>query len=480
MMKSILSTSIIGGIAMFLFLGLALYSDRDQTSNNQYNSSAVAKGTSVVVLVDFSKSFPALRRSDGSIVYGLRFEDRRALGALTGTLAELASRYWTPPLKAVWMQIQASSITANPLCDPLETLQKLVKSDGSVGTREEIHAVLNKCVANVIEASKDKSMLGNYTDISGAVAMASDIASGEHDERILVVLSDMHEELPSGTREATFQLNGERVVLLHRPGTDEPNDVSSYLDRVNGWKKKMLDHGAKTVVAMPIFAVSEARLRAALHPQEVDAGTALTILVDFKENVFPPLGNTHDSENTLVRIGKTLSELARNWHPPVTALWMTIGSSAFVSNALPPLEFGPSLIKKENTLNTAEEFGNAMEELARALPSRGRGTHTTDISGTIALSCSVDPPAKSHVLIVISDFVDSTPQLSVTFRLSPGTRVIMVHKASPTDRSDPNAYNIRRHKWEQRFKESGATEVYQFPLLSFTPNDLRSCLGVSK
>lgn len=450
---------------------------RPQPTEQFGPSVVVPGGTSVVVLVDFSKSFAASNRPNGRIVYGLQFEDGRALKAVAGAVAELASRYWTPPLKTVWMQIHASSTTAKPLCSPLETLQKLVKPAGSVGTREEIEKALRKCVDSVIEASKDERNLADYTDISGAVAMASEIASGKYSERVLVILSDFHEDLPPGSKEAAFQLHGERVILLHRPGTDEPQNISEYLARVDGWKKKLLEHGAKAVVAMPVFAVSEARLRAALRPQDVGVGTALTILVDFKGNVSQSLAGGSGDGGLLVQIGRTLAELARDWPPPVIAQWMAVGPSGFVSQTLPPLEFGPSLIKKQHALNTVEEFATAMEELARALPSRGKGTSATDISGSLALACAVEPPAKSHVLVVISDFVDGGPQPPAPFRLSLGTRVVMLHQASPADRSNPNTYADRRRAWEQRFKQSGAAAVYQFPLVAFTPNDLRLSLG---
>ena len=471
---------IAGGILLIGFLGYEVIGKQQSTSNNDSDASIATRGTSVVVLVDFSKSFPASYRSDGSISYGLRFEDRRALSTLASSLAELASRYWTPPLKTIWNRIQASSISASPLCAPLETIQKLVKPEGSIGTREEIQAVLQNCVSTVVEASKDKNLLGDYTYISGAVAMASEVASSEYNERVLIILSDMHEELPPGTSEASFKLNGERVVILHRPGTDEPQNISGYISRINDWKKKLTEHGAKTVVTVPVFAVSGAQLRQALKPEDTDAGTSLTVLVDFKENVFPTSQTNSFNRNILENIGKTLAELARDWPLPVTALWVAVGSSGFTSKTLPPVEFNPSLIKKEHTLNTVEEFSKAMEEMGRALPSRGRGIASTDISGTLGLSCSIDPLPKSQVLVVISDFVDSGPQPPASFRLSPGTRVVMIHKASPTDRTDPNSFGARRHIWEQRFKESGASAVYQFPLLSFTPNDLRSCLGVSK
>ena len=475
-----LAALIVAGIALLSVLAFIVVRMRRPSQAEEPGTSPTVSGTSVVVLVDFSKSFAASKRTDGRVVDGLQVEDRQALRAVAGAVAELASRYWTPPLKTVWTQIQTSSITANPLCAPLETLQKLVKSPGTVGTREEIEQVLSKCADNVIEKSKDKRNLSDYTDISGAIAMASDIASGAHRDRVLVMLSDFHEDLPPGASKAEFDLRGERVILLHRPGTDEPQNISGYLARVDHWKKTLLDHGASTVATMPVFAVSQTRLRAALRPQDVESGTALTVLVDFKANVVPAATSDAGDAGLLVGIAQSLGKTAPEWPAPVTALWMAVGPSGFVSKTLPPLEFGPSLIKREDALNTVDQFVKALAEWARALPSRGKGVSITDISGSLALACSADPPAKSHVLVVISDFVDGGPQPPAPFTLSSGTQVIMVHKASPADRLDPNAYVARRQAWEQRFRQSGATRICQIPLLSFTPNDLLSCLREPK
>lgn len=446
------------------------------TSNKQPKLKEL-QGTSVVVLVDFSKSFVAMQRSKSRTFYGLRNEDQRALKAVAGAVAESAALYWKPPLKTVWAQIKTSSISMEPLCAPLETLQKLIKPEGSVGTREEIDSVLSKCVNSVIEASRDEHSLSDFTDISGAVATASGIAPTEYNERVIVILSDFNEQLPRGTSVANFRLNGERVILLHRPGTDEPQNIEGYMARIEEWKKKFLKHGASMVVALPVFAVTKTRLRSALHPTKDDSGTALTILVDFKDNVSAAFGGNSDDKGILVRIGQTLAELAKDWKAPITTLWMAVGSTGFNSRPLPTGEFHSILIKKPSEFTVVADLKIAMEESARALANSGIRTTSTDISGSLALACAIEPSPKSHILVVISDFVDSAPLSATKFHLSNTTRVVMIHTVSPEDRIDPNRYPARLQMWERRFRQAGAVEVYQFPLLTFTPNDLRSCLG---
>lgn len=471
MNRSLVTALIFAAVILVTLVGFAIFGHRQTKSIRPSGTPPQGHGTSVVVLIDFSKSFPASFRADGSIVYGFRLEDQRALEALAGVLAELAFS-GTPSFKTVWTQIQTSSITENPFCPPIEISPQIVKREHTVATREELQDTLKKCVATMNIASRDKNKLGDFTDISGAIAMASDIGSGQYNERVLVILSDFHEDLSPGSTPTRFELNGERVVLLHRPGTDEQENISGYLARIESWKKKLLQRGAKTVATLPVFAVSETRLRAALQQDEL--GTALTMLVDFKENRFPL---TNGGEKPLVQIGRTLAELSRDMPTPVTALWMSIGGSGFLSKTLPFVEFHPRMIKRANSMNTVEDFGKVMEELAHSIPSIGKGTTSTDISGSLALVCSVDPPAKSSVLVIISDFLDEGPQPPAPFQLASGTRVVMVHVASRRDRSDPNAFVARRQSWEKRFLESGAASVCQIPLVTLTRNDLRSCLG---
>jgi len=471
MNRSLVTASIFLGVALVAFVSFAVFGNR-QTSSSPISKGQQESGTSVTVLIDFSKSFPASYRSDGSVVYGFRHEDQRALDALATVLAELASG--TPTFKTVWTQIQTSSITESPLCPPIEMTQGIIKREHALSTREQMRDTLKKCAATVVLHGMDQNNLGNFTDISGAIAMASDISSGKFTDRVLVILSDLQEDLPLGSSPAHFQLNGERVVLLHRPGTDERETISGYLERVERWKQKLLQCGARTVATLPVFAVSETRLRAALRQEEL--GSSLTILVDCKENRFPL---SSSSRTLLVQLGRTLAELSRDMPTPITALWASIGSSGFLSKTLPFVEFHPRMIKRDNSMNTVEDFSKVMEELGHALPTIGGGITSTDISGSLALVCSVDPPAKSSVLVIISDFLDEGPTPSAPFRLASGTRVVMIHAASFRDRADPNAFLARRQAWERRFLESGATSVCQIPLVTFTRSDLRSCLAVT-
>jgi hypothetical protein len=431
------------------------------------------EGTSLVVLVDFSKSFAATIQSSGRVKYGLHVEDERALKHLAGAVSTLATTSWTPPLKTIWNQIQSSSLMSAPICAPLETDQRLVKPKGSVGTYREILEVLSSCATAIFESSRKSDLLADYTDISGAVEMASQIPSASHHRKALVMLSDFEEDLPPGVQPAAFRLQGERVLLLHRPGTDESQDAAGYLARVSAWRNNLLSRGAKSCVAIPVVAATESRIRAALSDDDAESGTSLTILVDFKVGALA----TRQGE-TLAKVGNTLASLARDWPSPVNALWVSMGSSAFTSEAMAVPEFAPSLIKKANgPLTTVDEFRTSMEELAIALSNRVGNITATDVDGTVALTATPEIRTARSILVLLSDLKDSDEEHPVPFQLAKNTEVIFLHAASPSDRSAPNEYSERRKRWEKRMRQSGASSVTQISLISFSPGDLKSALG---
>jgi hypothetical protein len=419
-----------------------------------------------VVLVDFSKSFVPGGKA------GLLPEDQHALRDMARQLVVLAAQYMT--VKILWFPIEGSAPT-DGLCKPLEINTSLVKrSDGSV-SRDEVDGIIGDCLKQIVQKSKSDSNLADYTHVSGAISTAADALSGDYAERVLVVLSDFKEDLGKGSLPASFQLSKARVIMLHRPASDEPLNVSGYLARVGSWKEKLLRGGASEVTQMPLFSVSEARLRAALRPGGDQPRTSLSMLVDFKDDVFPRGGTGLPDPAPLVSVGKEIAALVGDWPQPVTAQWIVVAGSGFRMGAEAPVEYWTTLIKPPDLLSDVGDFGKALEETAMLLPSLGRGDTTTDLSGTIDLVSSAEPAPKSHVLVIVSDFVDKASAPSA-FHLKPGTRVVMLYKPSPTDLQDPDAGRARRAAWRKRLEDARAS-VCEFQLASWTSHDLKSCLA---
>src|SRR5216683_5803990 len=116
-------------------------------------------GSSVVVLVDFSKSFAPLS------------QDQRPLQAISVATAELARQEWQPPVAVLWSRIQTASLVSSPLCGPFQFEQSLIKRDNDESA--QIAEKLKNCSDATVRTSTISAEQAPYTDISGAIALAA-------------------------------------------------------------------------------------------------------------------------------------------------------------------------------------------------------------------------------------------------------------------------------------------------------------------
>jgi hypothetical protein len=80
-------------------------------------SNSRSSGSSVVVLIDFSKSFVPLS------------QDERALREVSLASAKLAEQEWQPPVTFLWSRIQSASLISAPLCESFQYQQSLIKGN---------------------------------------------------------------------------------------------------------------------------------------------------------------------------------------------------------------------------------------------------------------------------------------------------------------------------------------------------------------
>jgi len=420
------------------FLGFSLPGRSGQTQ----------PGTSVVVLVDFSLSFAPLGGADA-----------RALNAVTAALAEFAYRS-SPPVSFYWSRIETQSVLSEHLCKPIRLDPKLIRSAGELdktGLRGELAA----CSGSIVKASADAAQRSQHTDIRGALALASEETSSVPTERVLVVLSDFLEDLPPGAKPAEYSLNGARVLLLHRSGTDSRESTAeAHSALIAKWVAELKGKGAAGVIAMPVFGATEYRVSQALAPGAKPAGTAVSVIVD----------TLYSSAENLGTIARGVSRLLSA--PPVTVTWFAVEGSARLSRSMPPVEFAQHLVKRPGLLSTREEFAAILEECALGTARWRRSGGTADISGAIGLQQEAGQFEAQGILIVVSDFRDSRmPSVPLT-----GSRVVMISQPSAADGNDEPGYFSRLRRWEQAFRDNGAGKVCRIQLRSLTPASLTDCL----
>jgi len=118
---------------------------------------------------------------------------------------------------------------------------------------DDLRLRLDECVRAVLQRSEKAD---NFTDISGAVAVAAETAQTGFDTRVLIIMSDFREDRPHGEPSIQYKLHGERVAMIHRPEERDRPDMRGYQKRVDEWNKRFMTAGATTVCTHPMLTVT--------------------------------------------------------------------------------------------------------------------------------------------------------------------------------------------------------------------------------
>jgi hypothetical protein len=115
--------------------------------------------------------------------------------------------------------------------------------------RRPSHANAQKLeMARLLDAFAAQPMRSAHTDIPGAIMLASEyLDETGAGSRVLLIVSDMQEDLPSGARRQldADELAGTRVVALNvkRLGRDQA-DPAVFRERLEGWGERVAAAGA--------------------------------------------------------------------------------------------------------------------------------------------------------------------------------------------------------------------------------------------
>src|SRR5207245_1174499 len=102
--------------------------------------------------------------------------------------------------------IGSSSPLDEPPCGaPIEYIGRMVPSrkPNQISRPEDLKLRLDECVRAVLRRSEHAD---DYTDISGAVAVAAESAGSGFDARVLIVLSDFREDHPPAIPRVEYKL----------------------------------------------------------------------------------------------------------------------------------------------------------------------------------------------------------------------------------------------------------------------------------
>jgi hypothetical protein len=421
-------------------------------------------GTSVVTLLDFSKSFAPFTKAD-----------ERAIREVAAATRELAEREWSSPVAVIWSKIQTASLLSRPLCGPLPFRQTLIRREGtpdanSLGER------LDACANAVLDAANRPSERSDYTDISGAIGMAAQQGSSVGARKVLIILSDFVEELPLGSAAVQLRLNGERILLLYRGGSEKQvADGADVLARVSRWRRALMDAGAHSVLSLPVFGVTRQRLMRALGEQRV-AGTDVVVLQNAPDTSDP---------GTLKTVADGLVRACREWPSPVTITWADAEDSGDGGRQMVPLEFLPRLIKtptlpgrrgpQSPTPQSSDDLALYLNECAIGMRRFWPGSTKVDLRAALSMHRAAGVLEAHHVVVILSTFPDVTGGALDAHLDLAATRVVMLAAPSRADGRNEQGYFRRLDKWETWFRARKAQSVCRLQLSGLTSDGLLNC-----
>ena len=407
-------------------------------------------GTEVRVLLDFSRSFAPFDASD-----------ERVLKVVAESIATLAADRWEPPVRTVWQRINEASLGAVPECGPLEFEPRLTGSGGD--RKAELRSKLLDCVQGIAERSRDPAQTSAYTDIGAAIRLAVEEGGGATRRRIMVVYSDLREDLPPGRKPVEFRLSGQEVVLIHRPGRSaEDTLVVQHLQMVDHWKQRLVRAGAASVVAIPAPFLADSRLMRGIEGPSFGVTVGFALLVDCDLT----------GEPEVARIGKVLAQhVVRATDSSIVNVGI-LREPFQVRDWLPPIRWVSSLTHrvKDSDPGVFQQVLNGLIEGVgrRAAPGRAAAT-----AGLRWVTAGLQYDTERH-LIVISRFRETAVQEGLAF---PGqTNVILVAQPDRSDASAPESFFRRLDGWRAVLKRAGATVRCRLQLKYVSETQLEKCL----
>lgn len=202
--------------------------------------------TSIVVLLDFSETFAP---------YGAT--DTPAIHALASAIMELVRNgQLEQPAKIVWAAFGNNGLQPILPCGPPRVFQQNLraalepedKAAEKIQTVEALQAWLDVCVQAVMDVSKSAQ---RFTDISGALAFASNAIEGTRSNKLVFLYSDLREDLPDGRQAQVFDLHAASVVVAWRPGRDDEKQPEVVPARLNAWREQFKVSNVGRICAKP-------------------------------------------------------------------------------------------------------------------------------------------------------------------------------------------------------------------------------------
>ncbi|MEN8130839.1 MAG: hypothetical protein ABFS45_11725 [Pseudomonadota bacterium] len=182
--------------------------------------------SSVTVLVDLSGSW--LTNKD-------RLRNERLLKTIGEALIELTD-WLSYPIIYRYLPIGTQSFAAKPLCKV--EYNPTILSPGKKRLRQFL---VQQCPKVVVTRNRQ-----NLTDISGAISsFAESVLYGDYKTKLLIILSDLREEVNKSQTVKLPQLLNTRVILVYRVLPIDQNNYEKLKARIADWHHRLEAAGAE-------------------------------------------------------------------------------------------------------------------------------------------------------------------------------------------------------------------------------------------
>jgi hypothetical protein len=223
----------------------------------------IGNSSAVIVLLDYSRSFAPFDNGDIA-----------ALGEVNKSIVQMVRVGTLPqPVKILWAAFGDNGLKPLEPCGPArvfgQTLtghtndQNLSKSnlEGRLTNIVDLQSWLSVCLSAVRATSQSPQQ---FTDISGALMFASDAAEDIREDHIIVVFTDLLEDLPPNRQVPPLKLNKAKMLLVWRPGLDDQKQPAAVSKRVEDWRNKLERAGASRVCSKASQGISEGEISSCL------------------------------------------------------------------------------------------------------------------------------------------------------------------------------------------------------------------------
>jgi hypothetical protein len=289
-------------------------------------------------------------------------------------------------------------------------------------------------------------------------------------DRVLIVFSDMLETRPPDSPPVRFELNGARVLLIHRAAANEPGSAAAYVARLRGWSDRLKSAGATSVSLLPVRGVAFRSLKNTLSADADGAPALVMVAIDTKAG-FP----AKEGSEKLRVIARGISDVA--WENGCLTLWAAFTERGVFPRTVPVVDYHPRPIARSDEINKREDFATRNDRIAVNFWQLGHRPTATDLAGTLAVLGGADDSRHSRrILVIVSDLIDAAPAGFRGQVWLKGAVVVLVYRPSPADAADQNRFFSRLRDWEQHLVALGS-RVCPLPMASLTPNEISGCIS---